>query len=99
MTPCLNVSKRFGAKNLGPFINAHSISLVVPKNTDLNRTPIKFNGYLIAYWIAKVAPHDPPTMINLLIFKNSLIFSMSSIKFCVLFPNSYLYGLLLPQPL
>ena len=61
---------KFGAKFLGPSINAQSISLIVPRKTDLKRTPIKFFGNLRAYFIAKVAPHEPPTIKNFFILKS-----------------------------
>ena len=81
-----NVSKRFGAKFLGPLINAQLISSTVPKKTDLKRTPITFLGNFNAYFKANVAPQDPPTIKNFLILKKSLILSISSTKFSVLFP-------------
>ena len=55
---------KFGANILGPSIKAHLISSIVPKKTDLNKTPNKLCGYFNAYFIAKVAPHEPPTIKN-----------------------------------
>ena len=89
----------FGAKVLGPSSNAHCISLIVPRNTDLKRIAETFLVYFIAYFKANVAPHDPPTIKNFFMFKNSLIFSTSSTKLSVLFPIKDLYGVLLPHPL
>ena len=53
----------------------------------------------MAYFKAKVAPQEPPTIMNFLMFKKSLILSISLTKLSVLFPIKDLYGVLLPHPL